>query len=277
MPARLRSTPALITKNGVISTTTFGTGNAGSIDLRTTGPIKIIGTNTADTETGIFSVAAPGSTGNAGSVTVTAPQISVAAEAQIASTTFGPGDAGSVEVTVSGALSIGGGGQITTSTSGAGNAGIVIVNAGSIAIDGAAAPVGSTGIFSGAQPDATGNAGDIGITAGTLALTGGGQISIKTSGSGTAGNLVVEVAGALSIDGKHSQIDSDTAGSGNAGQVTASARSLSLTNAGSITSSTDGAGNAGSVTVTVAGLVVDGFVDNLVSGIGTVANPGWAA
>jgi TolB-like protein len=48
----------------------------------------------------------------------------------------------------------------------------------------------------------TGSAGSVAIHAGSLVLSNGGFISAQTTGSGTAGDVLVNVSGDLSIDGR---------------------------------------------------------------------------
>src|SRR5262249_28725799 len=98
-----------IVSNGEISSSTFGPGNAGSVAARVAGGLVIDGTD-ADPNfvTGISSRANAGSTGNAGSVTLTAGRLSIVNGGSIASRTSGPGDAGGVFVKVTDQLTIAG-------------------------------------------------------------------------------------------------------------------------------------------------------------------------
>jgi hypothetical protein len=84
-----------------VTSTTAGAGNGGTVQVRAQGPLTL-----ADVGTRISSSTQPGSSGNAGSVVVAAPQITIGSGAEIASTTAGTGAGGSVSITTSGALAL---------------------------------------------------------------------------------------------------------------------------------------------------------------------------
>ncbi|HKA42327.1 MAG TPA: filamentous hemagglutinin N-terminal domain-containing protein [Burkholderiales bacterium] len=267
-------------KGSSISSDTFGQGNAGTVKVNAD-TISIDGVGSAF-KTGIVSLANPGSTGNAGSVEVSATgTLSVTNHGNISSSTLSSGNAGSVNVRA-GRIAIDTLGEISSDTFGAGNAGSVKVSADNIAIDG-------TGrVSSLAGPGSTGNAGSVEVLAtGILSVTGDGIISSSTGSAGNAGSVNAS-AGKIVID-TLGEISSDTFGAGNAGSVKVSAESiaiagegkvsslanpgstgnagsvevsatgpLSITNGGTITSSTSSAGNAGSVKVGANTLTVDG-------------------
>jgi large exoprotein involved in heme utilization and adhesion len=279
----------LLTNTGEISSSTAGSGNAGSVMVDVAGLLSIDGSLNG-IGSGIFSQAQQGSTGNAGLVSISANSLSLTNGAVISSSTLGPGNAGSVTVGAAGQLSIDGapsgfssgvfsatapgssgngglvtvnagslalsnGGEISSSTFGRGNAGsVAIIVPGLVSIDGA-----PSSITSQANAGSTGSAGQVAITAGGLALTNLGQISSSTVGPGHAGDVSVNVSGPLSIDGASGAAPSgilSTAAigsTGNAGQVLVTAGSASLSNGGAISTATLGTGNAGTVALTVGG------------------------
>src|SRR5205823_2524048 len=131
-------------------------------------------------------------------------------------------------------------------------------------IDGTAA-IAATGISSNAESGSSGDAGQVSVSARTLTIQGGGGIASGTFGPGRAGSVMVTVADALLIDGTAGNgftgINSiaGPGSSGDAGQVSVSARTLTLHGGGEISSSTFGPGRGGSVVVTVAdALLIDG-------------------
>ena len=139
--------------------------------------------------------------------------------------------------------------------------------AGRLTIDGAMTPGFFTGIGSQANPGSTGNAGTVSVSAGTLSITNSGLISSSTSASGNGGSVTVSVAGGLTIDGAMTPFftgitsQANPGSTGNAGTVSISAGTLSITNGGEISSSTFGFGNGGDVDVTVAdGVTLSGTV-----------------
>jgi filamentous hemagglutinin family protein len=219
-----------------ISAATFGAGNAGSVIVDVSGALTIDGPGKEFIELG----ADTASSGNGGNVSVTAGQLTLRNGGLMSASTFGAGDAGRVSVHVGGDLSIDG------SSSGS-----------------------LTGLFSNSNPGATGMAGHVGVTAGRIELQNGGQIGTSTYGPGGTGDVRVQVAGALSINGRPSGagsqssevtgIFSTTRQNGGDGNVSVTAGQLELLNGGMILASTAGSGNAGSVTVDVSGaLTIDG-------------------
>src|SRR5262249_13103396 len=82
-----------------IASTTAGPGKGGTVQVTARGPLSL-----SDPWSGIIALATPTASGNAGSVMVSAPQITLSSGAEIASTTAGTGDGGSVSVTTPGSL-----------------------------------------------------------------------------------------------------------------------------------------------------------------------------
>jgi filamentous hemagglutinin family protein len=250
------------------------TGDAGSVDVSAIDTLAIV--NGGEIASSTFS------SGKAGTVKVSAGSIAIGSKDSAGGGIFSnavsnadnkaiTGDAGSVEVTASGALSIVNGGGISTYTSSSGNAGTVKVSAGSLTING-------QGVGSGISSDTysnttnqgiTGDAGSIDVSAsGAVAIENGGVISSSTTSSGNAGSVKVS-AGSVTINGQGVGVatiaslalgDVDKQGkTGDAGSIEVSAKeNLSLVNGGVISSSTNTSGKAGSVTVHAETLRVDG-------------------
>ena len=239
-----------IVSTGEISSSAFGSGNGGSVSVSTAGGLTIDGAMVSGFLTGITSEAEPLSTGNAGTVSVSARSISILNAGAITSDTFGPGNSGSVFVSVAGGLTI----------------------------DGATAPL-FTGISSEARSGSTGNAGPLTVSAGSVSIANDGRISSATLGSGNGGSMSVAVAGQLSIVGAPGSsvltgISSQTQASGDAGTVAVTAGALSIAGTfGEISSNTFGSGKGGSVSVMVDGqLTIDGIGAGANLQTGLVAN-----
>ena len=80
------------------------------------------------------------------------------------------------------------GAEISSSTFAQGNAGSVEVKAGELRIDDSGNPDQFTGITSKANPDSSGNAGTVTVTVeGLLELLNGGEITSSTFAQGNAG------------------------------------------------------------------------------------------
>jgi hypothetical protein len=146
-----------IRTNGEIAAFTFGAGSGGEIVVDVRGWLTIDGAGANHHfVTGIDAGAEPGSTGNGGSVTVRARQITVETGGAIAAATFGAGNGGRIAVDVVGRLTIDGAGA---------NTGFL------------------TGISAGADAGSHGNAGDLLIHARSLTLVDGGAIENAAIGS----------------------------------------------------------------------------------------------
>ena len=219
-------------RTGQISSSTSAGGNAGTVTVNAN-TLSADGGGRTDFGTGIFSDANSGSTGAAGSVAVTANVITLNEQGLINSSTYGPGNAGKVQVTGTGPAS-------------------------SITIDGRT-DVNGTGILSNAQSGSAGTAGSVIVSADSINLLRTGQISSSTFAGGDAGTVTVN-AGTLSADGGGRAdfgtgifSNANSGSTGKAGSVAVSANVITLNDQGLINSSTFGTGNAGKVQVTGVG------------------------
>jgi hypothetical protein len=140
--------------------------------------------------------------------------------------------------------------------------------AGSLSIDGSANPNNFTGIEADSSERATGDAGNVTIRVDdTLRVAGsGGGITAITSSSGNGGNLTIH-AGSLSIDGSATPssatgIFAASYGSGKAGNIGVRAESLSIDGSAKpgdqigIFAASYESGAAGSVSIETAGPVI---------------------
>jgi filamentous hemagglutinin family protein len=240
-----------ILNNGVIGARTFGGGDGGSVSVDVpAGQLTIDGTggNPEVSTTGIASDANPGSTGNAGKVTVKAGTLSIFNNGEISAQTFGSGNGGEASITVAGKLTIDG---IS------GNPGFV------------------TGIAT-ASPGGTGNGGDLTIRAGSLSIVNNGQIVSGTSGPGNGGSVFVTVAGETSIDSGAQITAVSGGGSGSGGNVTVASSNLTIREGGIISTQTFGPGSGGNISVTVPGgdVLVDANAGTKSTGILATASKG---
>jgi large exoprotein involved in heme utilization and adhesion len=213
---------------GVISATTFGAGDAGTVSLR------------ADRLLIISRDGAP--TGS-----------------DIVSNTNATGAGGRIEVTA-GDLQVLNGGQIRANTFGAGDAGTVIVRADRLLIsgDGARDPRGQpvdTGIASSTGRDTTGAGGQVDIQAPTMLLRKGGTVTTESEGSGSGGNISITAADMLRLD--NAAILTRTV-SADGGNVTLKAgRLFDLHNSTVATSVAGGTGSGGNIVIDPPLMVLD--------------------
>ena len=247
---------------------TAGAGNGGSVRVTAQGPLGL-----SDPGSGIIASAASTASGNAGSVTVNAPQFILRTGAVISSTTAGTGAGGSVIVTTPGALVLDGAGvahtQIAASATGAqsGPGGSVIIAANSLSVAGGAqiassttgpgtggdvdvtvangvslsgtGPNGTRGITASAEPGSSGQAGEVVLTAGgAITLMGGAEATSGTAGAGNGGSVRVTAQGPLGLSDPGSGIIASAAStaSGNSGSVTVNAPQITLSTGAEISS-----------------------------------------
>lgn len=191
---------------GIFSSASFAsTGHGGAVDVQVAGKLSIYTRGEIDSTTY--------SSGNAGSVRVQAGEILIDDRGRTGfltgifseSTSGATGNAGSVDVTASGALTIVDGGLIDSNTFGSGNAGSVKVRAGSILLDGR--DYAYAAISSVAAPESSGHAGSVDVAAvGDIHLTRGGRIETATYSAGNAGSVQVEAA-TVRLDGSRASIN----------------------------------------------------------------------
>ncbi|NMG09240.1 filamentous hemagglutinin N-terminal domain-containing protein [Brasilonema sp. UFV-L1] len=194
---------------------------AGDIALNATGDIKIDGS-------GILNNVQQQATGNGGNIDINAASFSLTNGAQLQASTFGQGNAGNVTVNAKDAVSL----------------------------------AGNTYIFSTVEAGGVGKGGNIDIKAATLSLKDGAQLQTLTRGAsatqpagrGDAGDVKVNVTGAVDIAGRGtfpskivSQVETGTQGNG--GNITIDSGSFSLRDGAQVDASTYRQGNAGNVTV----------------------------
>jgi filamentous hemagglutinin family protein len=226
-----------------------------------------------------------------GAVTITADQL-VATETQIQSITT---HAAGADVKITGnVIEFREGSNIASTTVGDGNAGSVIITATDhLSFLGSSAGGRPSGIFTtnsqgfGAQ-GTIGNAGDVFITTPSLQFTGGARINTTTATSGRGGNVTIN-ANSISMSGENSGneveplfnlgttqssgIYTRTIGGncvgpcGHAGNISITAGSLSMGSGAQINSGTTSSGQGGNITVTAGDTIA-------MSGTLTTGQPG---
>jgi filamentous hemagglutinin family protein len=250
-----------IVSGGQISASTFGSGSAGSVELKVTGDLQV-SNGTASQVTGILASTFLGK-GNAGQVSADIGSqlwldgggTGIAAIA--ADSVKATGTAGSVSVKA-GSLSIVSGGEISSNAGlGNANAGTVDVHVdGPLSINGGMKGI---AVIAADSLGGTGNAGDVTVTAGALSIVNGGEIASDAGfGVGRAGKISVNISGQLTVDGGAKGISlisaSSVSNAGNSGDVTVKAAEADIRSGGQITTVSLGAmGNAGNVSVDVTG------------------------
>ena len=285
-----------LTNGAVVSTSTLGKGDAGSVTIDAD-TVIFDGVGSDGTPSGAYSRVRDEAVGNGGNVTITARWLSLTNGAGVSTSTLGKGDAGSVTIDArdtvifdgvgshgipSGAYSqvrergVGNGGNVTittrwlsltngaavsTSTLGKGDAGSVTINqADTVFLDGKGNNSAS-GLF--AMTRSSSDAGELTINTRQLIVQNGAQVSAKTFGAGSAGTLVVNATESVTVDGKDSALNFDTLSrrrnAGDAGDLRIFTRQLVVQNGAKVSARTSGAGDAGTLLVNATESVrVDG-------------------
>ncbi|BAY31331.1 filamentous hemagglutinin family outer membrane protein [Nostoc carneum NIES-2107] len=179
---------------GIISASNFhsinssispGQGKAGNIQIAA-GAILLDNTSAENPA----SITASTLSGGGGNIFLNVQQSLTARNgSQISADTKGSGDGGSININAD-SLEFTTGAYLTTSTAGKGNAGLINIDARSILFDGYSN--GSfTGAFSEAKAESQGNGGNIQVTSDILKLTNQARISTNSAGLGQAGNITI--------------------------------------------------------------------------------------
>ncbi len=304
-----------LTNGGTIDASTLGQGDAGTIDIIANNSINIDGENSNALPSRVTSSVFTEAIGNGGGVNIITNNLAITNGGEIDASTFGQGDAGTIDILANDSISIDGrtsnginggvssrvlievegnagdiniatdnltltnGGIIDAGTGGQGNAGTIeIIASDSINIDGENFGGLPSGIYSFGLTSGEGNAGRINVSTGSLSLTNGGQIGSSTEGQGNAGVIEITTRGSISIDGETSEGENSairsgigTQAEGNSDGIKINANSLSLTNGGIVDASTNGQGNAGAIeitsseSITIDGEDADGFPSGVTS------------
>ena len=268
------TTNVLELMNGsIIRTQTNGPEPAGNIVITATDHITLSDPTTAIRPSGFYSNSigvpdVPIDTlgGNAGSIMVTTPQLTMLGGARIDSTTQTSGRGGDVTINTTGPISISGQLMFTPPedffTLGSTTAGGIFTR--SIGGEFCSGPCG--------------NAGNISVTTGSLTLDGGVQIDSGTSTTGRGGDIAIHATDAISLSGTLSDgspvgvfsrtIGTDP-GSESGGNISLTAgQSVTISDGASVSASSTGPGNAGNISINAGQQFVQIVHDELVNVLG---------
>jgi filamentous hemagglutinin family protein len=236
-----------------LDTSVLGTGNAGNVVLEIRDTARFGGANRFDgSSSGAKSSIGAMGDGRAGNVEVRAANLEVLDGAQLSTSTFGVGDAGSVVLTIDEMARFVGSNPINGSASGANSA-----------------------IASGGE----GRGGDVQITARNLEVLDGAQLSASTFGTGEAGSVVLTIedlarfVGTDPSDGSPSAAGSQVgpAGLGRGGRLEIRAVNLDVLAGALLSTQSFGIGDAGDLVLVIADQVL---VDDSTVGTDSSRNAG---
>ena len=257
--------------NSAIVANTNGSGNGGELDFKATDSLRIIGSETTNFPSAIFTQVASEATGNGSSINITATEFQLQDNAALISSTAGSGNAGAIELQVQQA-------DLANKTNTSFRTG--------------------TGFISRVSRGATGKGGDIDIEVksevedknlatdlysvepGELQLQDGAKIRLLTNGEGESGNLSlnaerVDILGIISDKLISSEINTEVGinSTNNGGRLNIAANQLNIANGGQISSGTGGSGSGGDLEITADEIDIFGLsaTNNLSSSISTSA------
>ena len=295
----------LLTGSQLFSSTA-GRGNSGNINVDVRNSIVFDSADYTQTTSGIISSVDSGGVGNGGDVTLDAESVSINNGAQLNVSTNNQGNAGNVTINARDTVSVNGanvgasgilnsvgengtgqGGDISITTgslfvtNGAqlnalsknqGSAGNVNINAGDrIVLRGENRDDGSaSAVFTTVDETGDGSGGDISILTDSLSITEGAGLYTLTNGKGSAGNIFIEAAGNILLDGTNSQggvsglyTSVTPTAEGDAGQINILTGSLAITSGAALNTLTKGKGSAGNVYINARDTVsFDGTNEN---------------
>ena len=220
----------LTVRNGAyITSSSLGGPGADGGNIRITGDtISLSGGSPLGTYTGILAIAGAYA-GNAGNIDISSQALDITNGAQISSRTNGAGTGGTITVSAA---------RVTV-------AGRDTVNQVSSRIDA------STEIYPGYAAQNTGRGGNVVVHANDVQVSDDGTISVRSTGSGDAGNIAI-VAGNLEL--RHGSVTGSATGGGRAGDIAITANQLLLSDDSSITTSSQQS-DGGNITVLAQSLV----------------------
>jgi filamentous hemagglutinin family protein len=294
-----------VLNGGGVGSPTFGTGNGGDVTVNATESVEVMGyIPILFTGSSVSSVTL--NHGDAGKVTINTSRLVVRDGGAVSTSTVATGDAGSItinakesvevsgtvlgspnpsyvgasapllsqsyqqafrlppvpsgfsgDVTINtGQLKVTDGARVEVSNQGVGNAGILRINANSIFLDAGGALTAATASGQGGKIDL--NVGDV------LLLQNNSQITTSAGGTGNGGDISITARSLSALNG--SQLSAATAGTGNAGNITLSADTVGLSSGGRLLTTTSSSGRAGNITVKTPDLQLSGATSGLFAG-----------
>jgi large exoprotein involved in heme utilization and adhesion len=222
----------LIRDGAQVTTRTFGGGKGGSLNVTGTDKVELIGTSKDGRFfSSLASSAEPGSTGNAGDLTVNTQNLLMRDGARVFTDTFGAGEGGNLTVNADRSIQL-----IGTSADGD------ILS----------------GLSAAAQTGSNGNAGDLTVNTQDLLVQDGARVITGTFGAGKAGNLTVNASRQVELIGTSTTdnnlvsgllASSYEASTGDAGNIAVDTQNLLVRDGAQVFNGTFGAGKAGNLTV----------------------------
>ncbi|MDY6938655.1 MAG: S-layer family protein [Cyanobacteriota bacterium] len=215
-----------ILDGGIISAGAFGNGAAGSVTVRASESVELIGSDPifespSDINVGSFR------SGNAGNLTIDSQRLVVRDGARVRASTIGNGNAGSITVNASQLVEVSGQSTIESSAN---------------------FPSTINRVLGTSEGDSnpSGQAGGITVNAERLVVRDGGEVTVRNIGEANGGKLQVS-ANSILLDGEGSLSASTASGEG--GNLSLDVSDLQLRNGSTLSAEAGGIGKGGNVTL----------------------------
>ena len=221
-------TGSLLVRDGAeVAASTFGEGKGGSLQITADDSVDVIGTSIDGKFASDLSAQSQGS-GDAGDLTIDTGSLLVRDGARVSTSTFGEGKGGRLQITADDSVDVIGESED-----------------------------GKFGSALSAQSQGSGDAGNLTIDTGSLLVRDGAQVSADTRGEGKGGSLQITADDSVDVIGTtangkfFSGLFTQSAGSGDAGNLTIDTGSLLVREGAFITSASRGEGTAGDINIKV--------------------------
>ncbi|MEG5126236.1 filamentous hemagglutinin N-terminal domain-containing protein, partial [Microcoleus sp. ARI1-B5] len=280
----------LVSDGAVVSATTFGSGKGGSLEIKATDSVEVIGTSASGQfGSGLFT-SSQGS-GDAGNLRIDTGRLLVRDGAQVQSGTVSEGNGGSLQIAATDSVEVSGtsadgrfGSGLSAQSQGSGDAGNLSINTGRLQVsDGAAVSTATRGSGKGgslqitardsvevigisadgrlvsgllAQSYGSRDAGNLSINTGRLQVSDGAVVSSATTGQGKGGSLQITARDSVEVIGRsangqfRSGLSAESQGSGDAGNLSINTGRLQVRDAAVVSSSSTREGTAGNINIT---------------------------
>jgi filamentous hemagglutinin family protein len=265
----LNSGSLLINDGSQITTTTFGKGDSGEINILSDS-VNITAFGKNGFSSGIYTSIGRGGEGKAGDIAVNTNNFRIADGGLVNSQTSNESDGGNISINANNFEAIDGG-QIVTSASDSGNAGNINLQiADNLLLSGsdpnfaerlaefgnetvANEDPGNSGLFANVRPEASGTGGNIEVTTDKLSIQDSAEINVSAEGAGEAGSLNID---ALDITLDRGSLTAETR-VGDQGNITLeNADTLLLRNNSQITTNAMESATGGDINLTAEGIAV---------------------
>ena len=254
----------LVADGAQIVTSAFFEGDAGNLSVDSS-EIELIGTSPGGTPSGLFSTVEEDAIGNGGNISVATEELVVSEGAQIAVSTLGLGNAGSLNieannVELSGSKDLRPSGLFSNAIIGSGDGGDINLTSDRLSItDGATISAGNFSSSNSEIPPGTGAAGSIQIDVNSLELDSTvEEFSTITASTfaRTGGDINLNVNSDFNVN-NGSRLTAETKGDGDGGSINIVGDRINLTSQSQVSVNSTGLGQAGDIAIAANSLNLD--------------------